>query len=304
LTRDPQLLAVTRERFAKHLEYLGSRFQPVPLAQIHDPGPATVPRVAVTFDDGYADNLIAAEPLLEEHQVPATIFICTGNLGTRREFWWDELERILLEPETLPARLETTVGDARLVRNLSGEDPRAPAWNVLDRSDPSPRHTLYRELAPLIRKLPTHARDAVLADLREWAGLGAVGRDSHRCLTHREVAILAASPWVEIGAHTVSHPVLAGLSSDAQLGEVEASREVLQELTGNPVHSFAYPYGDATDYSATTVGILREAGVRLACTTTPNPVVPATDPLRIPRVLVRDWETGELHRVLTRFVRI
>jgi peptidoglycan/xylan/chitin deacetylase (PgdA/CDA1 family) len=303
LDRDPQLLAVAPERFAEQLVYLSEHFEPVPLARIHDPEPSALPRIAITFDDGYADNLIAAKPLLEEQRVPATVFICTGNLGSRREFWWDELERILLEPATLPARLETTVGDVRIAYDLSDDNNLAPAWNVLDRLDPSPRHALYRELASLIRPLPTEARDSVLAELRAWAGLVDVGRESHRSLTEREVAMLVASPYVEIGAHTVSHPVLACQTSEAQLREIETSRDVLQELTGQPVDSFAYPYGGAADYSSTTVRTLRETGLTLACTTTPGPVTAETDPLRVPRILVRDWGTAELRRRLTPFVR-
>jgi peptidoglycan/xylan/chitin deacetylase (PgdA/CDA1 family) len=304
LDRDPQLLAVTPERFTKQLEYLRERFEPVPLERILDPKPSAVPRVAITFDDGYADNLISARPSLEEQQMPATVFVCTGNLGTRHEFWWDELERILLEPEILPAQLEVTIGDARIARKVPSDTIRAPAWNVLDRFDPSPRHALYRNLASLIRPLPTRRRDAVLADLRAWAGLGEVGRESHRPLTGPEVAVLASSRYIDIGAHTVSHPVLACLTSDAQRDEVEASRDALQDLTGHPVHSFAYPYGGAADYGSITTGILRRIGLTLACTTVPGAVVAATDPVQIPRILIRDWDADELHRRLTPFVRV
>jgi peptidoglycan/xylan/chitin deacetylase (PgdA/CDA1 family) len=302
LERDPQLLAVTPEHFAEQLAYLSDHSEPVPLEEIFRPERSALPRVAVTFDDGYADNLIVAKPLLEEQRVPATIFICTGNLGTRREFWWDELERIVLEPETLPGRLETTVGQSRVVCDLGDGSISAPAWNVLDRSDPSPRHGLYRELASLIRPLSAGARDAALAELRTWAGLGEVGRESHRSLTKPEVATLAASPWVEIGAHTVSHPVLSSLAAQAQRREIETSRNVLKELTGKSVDAFAYPYGGASDYSRTTVRILQETAATIACTTEPNAVTERINLLRIPRILVRDWDAGELRQRLEPFL--
>jgi peptidoglycan/xylan/chitin deacetylase (PgdA/CDA1 family) len=55
---------------------------------------------AVTFDDGYADNLKAAKPRLQRAGAPATVFIATGYVGERREFWWDELARIILESDS------------------------------------------------------------------------------------------------------------------------------------------------------------------------------------------------------------
>jgi peptidoglycan/xylan/chitin deacetylase (PgdA/CDA1 family) len=301
LSRDPQLLAVTPEHFADQLAYLSDQFEVVPLKRIGDSEQSTKLRVAVTFDDGYADNLIAAKPLLEEHRVPATIFICTGNLGTRREFWWDELERILLDSEVLPARLDAVVGGARISSNLAVDCASAPAWNVLDQSDPSTRHALYREIASLIRPLPPDERDGAVAELRAWAGLPEAGRESHRSLTENEVAMLADSPFVEIGAHSVRHPVLASLGPDAQRREIDTSCEVLKELAGRSVECFAYPYGAAADYDSATVRILREVGVTIACTTAPEPVVEAAELLRIPRILVRNWDAAELHRRLEPF---
>jgi peptidoglycan/xylan/chitin deacetylase (PgdA/CDA1 family) len=116
------------------------------------------------------------------------------------------------------------------------------------------------------------------------------------------VATLASSPYVEIGAHTVNHPVLAGLAPGTQRREIEESRDVLQQLADSPVDSFAYPYGSPADYSSATVRLLKESQLLRACTTTPAPVGPRTDPLRTPRFLVRDWDAVELDRKLAPLV--
>jgi peptidoglycan/xylan/chitin deacetylase (PgdA/CDA1 family) len=65
--------------------------------------------VVITFDDGYADNLHNAKPLLERYDIPATVFVTTGHIGHEREFWGDELDRLLLQPSTLPELLGLSI---------------------------------------------------------------------------------------------------------------------------------------------------------------------------------------------------
>src|SRR5262245_13457331 len=106
LPLDPWGLAVSPGHFAEHLQVLHKHGQPLALSravarlQEHRLRRGTL---VVTFDDGYSDNLYLARPLLERYDVPATVFLVTGYIGGDREFWWDELENILLQPEILPA---------------------------------------------------------------------------------------------------------------------------------------------------------------------------------------------------------
>ena len=65
--------------------------------------------VAVTFADGYANNLYEAKPLLEHHEVPATVFVTSDMVGHDREFWWDKLEAMLLAPRKLPQTLRLEI---------------------------------------------------------------------------------------------------------------------------------------------------------------------------------------------------
>jgi peptidoglycan/xylan/chitin deacetylase (PgdA/CDA1 family) len=121
LAHDPWGLAVAPARFAEQLEALVTRFSPLSLRglvtrmEADDLPPDSV---ALTFDDGYRDNLDAAEPLLARHGVPATIFVVSWYAGSGREFWWDELEA-LSEPERLRdlhAELQVLPHDERLAR--------------------------------------------------------------------------------------------------------------------------------------------------------------------------------------------
>ncbi|HSE98315.1 MAG TPA: polysaccharide deacetylase family protein, partial [Blastocatellia bacterium] len=109
---DPWSLCVTPQHFAEHLEVLAKHGFVVRLerlARALDGGRLPHRSAVITFDDGYVDNLWNARPLLEQFDLPATVFVTTGNTGRSREFWWDELERLILQPGTLPESLRLTI---------------------------------------------------------------------------------------------------------------------------------------------------------------------------------------------------
>src|SRR5437773_7329055 len=109
---DPWSLCVTPQHFAEHLEVLRQQSRPMHLQQLVSRlRDGNLPRhaVAITFDDGYADNLLQAKPALERYDIPATVFVATGNIEQAHEFWWDELERLLLQPGTLPEELRLSI---------------------------------------------------------------------------------------------------------------------------------------------------------------------------------------------------
>ncbi len=111
LNSDPWGLAVTPLHFAEQLETLRQYTTVMQLQQLSQSSFDDLPErsVVITFDDGYADNFYNAKPLLERYGIPATIFLATGYTGYEREFWWDELDRLLLQPGTLPRALRLSV---------------------------------------------------------------------------------------------------------------------------------------------------------------------------------------------------
>ena len=121
---DPWALCVSPEHFSEHMEVLRRIASPCTLSELvraHAANSIPENAVAVTFDDGYLDNLTNARPILEEHDVPATIFVCSSAVGRRQEFWWDQLERALLQsPEKLPERLELDIDGKRMTWSLRG----------------------------------------------------------------------------------------------------------------------------------------------------------------------------------------
>ena len=130
VARDPYSTCVAPQHFEQHLAVLRQRACPISLGELVsglERGKLPRRAVVLTFDDGYAETLSQAKPLLKHYQVPATVFVTTGYLG--REFWWDELDRIVWSPAVLPA---CTTGGRRSV-------PSGPDAQRACRGTPPPR---------------------------------------------------------------------------------------------------------------------------------------------------------------------
>src|SRR5207253_879407 len=134
------------------------------------------------------------------------------------------------------------------------------SWHVGDSDDPTPRHRAYRSLCQLFKTMDGTARTLNLERLFSYVGYSQHARPSHRILSESEVIELSKSELIEIGAHTVTHPMLSELSIDQQRAEIRSSKQMLEEMIGRRVSSFAYPYGTTDSYTAGTVASVREAG--------------------------------------------
>jgi glycosyltransferase involved in cell wall biosynthesis/peptidoglycan/xylan/chitin deacetylase (PgdA/CDA1 family) len=298
LTADPWALGVAPERFVEQLAVLREQARPLPLHELAtrlERGRQLPPRtVAVTFDDGYFDNLEAALPALEAADVPATLFLAADMVGRTREPWWDELERMLLSPGELPARLSLRVAGRTIVRDLGDAASYGAAaayrharWRA-GQPPPTPRHAAYLELWRALWPLEENRRTVALDELAAWAGAAGGVRASHRTLGPDGVAALAASPVMEVGGHTISHPRLSARRPDVQRQEIMRGRARVAELTGKPVRHFAYPFGGLDDYTPKTAKFVAQAGYASACATWEGTVHSACDPWQLPRVPVPD----------------
>ncbi len=275
LARDPELLAVTPEHFRAQMRYLKEH---VPLVRFAEAGEAANgPAVAVTFDDGYADNVLEALPILEEVEVPATFFVSTGTIGTARLFWWDELDGLIMGRRDIP--VEFTLQDDRFGRS----------WHTVTVND---RQEFYRQLVALMKMIKTERRERWLDQLRSWGEPNGAASSIHRAMTVPELQQLARSRFSTIGAHSVSHSRLASLTTAAQREEMVASKRQLEAWLGREIEFFSYPYGRRSDYNARTAALCREAGFVKAAANFPGQAHRWTDPYRIPRLLVRDWPVG------------
>jgi len=124
----------------------------------------------------------------------------------------------------------------------------------------------------------------MLADYHEFAA----ARPSHRIMTAEELSRLAAEDLVEIGAHTITHPLLAAQSLEAQLSELRGSRQWLESRLDRPIRGLSYPYGGSDHYTAATVKTAADCGFARACTTKHRSVRTSGSPLEWGRLQVPD----------------
>lgn len=297
LENDPHLLAVSPKNFAGHMEEIRNHFLPVTLQQVAADllaGKVSNRTVVITFDDGYADNLYHARPLLEQNEIPAMVFVTTGQVDLQREFWWDELDRLLLQPGTLPTTMRLSVNGSGSEWDLgeASEYTRADFlryrdWHIEREEDPTIRHRLFRWLFDRLGTLPEGERGKILDDLLVLTGAESSARHTHRTLANDELIDLAKGGLVEVGAHTQTHPLLAAQPVEEQRNEIQQSKERLEAILRHPVTSFAFPHGS---YTPETVSVLRATGFTCACTSNPDAVWKGADPLQLPRVGVRNWD--------------
>ena len=111
-------------------------------------------RVAVTFDDGYLDNVVAALPILERHEIPATIFVIGNAVGRTREFWWDALERAILAPRYCPVNSDRSRCRSSPVHHRRQLGPRGRGRTLASRC----RRGHHRSAAPVRRALERDRR--------------------------------------------------------------------------------------------------------------------------------------------------
>lgn len=209
----------------------------------------------LTFDDGFADNLHHAMPVLERHAAPGTFYIATGYASRTARLWWVELEEAI---RRLP----------RVRAEVDGQRFDLPAGTAAEKTRAF--ETLYW---PLRDGPEEHLLD-VIGRLADEAGVDRPALVRSMCLDWEGVGALAASPLVTIGAHTVSHPRLAKHDEARVRRELAESRATLQEKLGRPVLDFAYPVGDPTSAGVREFRLAAEAGYRSGVTTRPGVLYP------------------------------
>jgi peptidoglycan/xylan/chitin deacetylase (PgdA/CDA1 family) len=296
---DPWHLAIDPETFAGQMETLARDWSPLSLTELvegFDRRRLPERAVAVTFDDGYADNLEVAAPILVEHGIPATLFVASDLIDAGIPPWWDELASLLLEPAVLPPTLALSIGggDRWQIPPPAAGEPRLaanapPPWEA----EPGTRlHALY-DVWLALRGLDAATRDSALDEVADWAG--AIRPSEPVLLTWEQLREFAALPGFGLGAHTRTHPALPSCSPEDARAEIAVGTERLRAQAGVEVDDFAYPFGT---WTTSVARLVAELGFRAAYTTDGKAISWSSSPHALPRVPAEGHAPGDFARLL------
>jgi peptidoglycan/xylan/chitin deacetylase (PgdA/CDA1 family) len=288
--------AVSPDHFEEHLCVLHRTRQPLPLKEfVCNLIAGTLPANAVTltFDDGYADNLVTGKPRLAAANIPATVFLATGYLDGSEPFWWDELARLILLGNS-PQSFEVMVRGEPLQVDFCNEPPVHQDGATCARSATGRRATLSK-LWQVLRLLEEEERRQTMVNLRSIFGWRGYCASLGRAMTSDEVRAIVSDGLVSIGAHTVTHPVLASLGAAARHREIAESKRACEALAGAPVTAFAYPYGDSNVEVREAV---KAAGFIFACAAGGGPVKASSGIFALPRVYAPNLGGDAFERAL------
>ena len=242
---------IPRDTFERQICYLKANFHILSLrdviTKLESGTELPCGSVVITFDDGYRDNFTCAYPILKRLDIPFTVFITTNFINNQKVPWWLRLEDFL---DSYRGKLVVSGDSAERTYDLSG---------LIE------RYRLYRHARSAILSMTLEEREDFLEHLETKAGVTR-NLENRRFMSWEEVRLLAADPLVEIGSHTISHPVVANLCNGELHDEIAGSKQFIENKLGLPIVSFSYPYGQRTHYSQDTIAELRESGYSCAVT--------------------------------------
>jgi peptidoglycan/xylan/chitin deacetylase (PgdA/CDA1 family) len=255
--------------FAEQLEYLTRHYNVVPLSRLAESmsrrGRPQAQLAAVTIDDGYRDAYEVAYPLLRRFGAPATLFVPPDFIDRRAWIWTDKAR--FLTRRTVSQRLAIKIGGPPTHLNLG---------------DPMSRRDAADLINVRLKRLPEEIKEEAIERLARALGvaLPQTPPDEFGPIAWAEAREMQAN-GIEIGSHTMTHPILTGVSDERLRSELQESRSRLEEVLRRRIEQFCYPNGDHDERVRTEVAL---AGYRIAVTCVSGLNKRGDDPLRLRRI--------------------
>lgn len=239
--------------FERQIDFLARNFEIVTMKDVENfyrnDGHLPKKSVAVTFDDGYANNLKYAHGILEKKSVKATLYIATGYIGSDKLMWSDEIELLIL-----------SITDAKFKVRLDQEI-------TFDGSTIESKLIALNQIKKYLKKSPPEMINVVISSLSKYVVdyKKRIIPDLHDFLNWNQVRQMKSSNTWDIGAHTVDHFSLGTLSPSAGISQVKNSIEkISKELNNDELPLFSFPEGQRFDMPVYAVKYLRDLGFKTA----------------------------------------
>jgi peptidoglycan/xylan/chitin deacetylase (PgdA/CDA1 family) len=249
---------ISPESFERHLVYFSRNYNILSLEElVHNiKNEHSLPRkgVVITFDDGYRDNYVYAYPILKKYNVPATIFLTTGHIGTGNLFWWDKINYAIYH---------TTADQINL--------PELGKYRTDSRAA---RAHAMSSVVKKLKKFPDDRKQLLIGNLLDISGVqisSSLGKEL--ILSWDEIRKMGKGGIV-FGSHSVTHAILSNMLPDEAKKQIRQSKEDIEENTGQEVFAFSYPNGD---FNAQLVELVRESGFTCAVSVNPGKLISAKD---------------------------
>ena len=292
---DPWRLSVSPANFEDQMRVLKARRSVMPLNKLVDglrEGSLPPGATAITFDDGYQDNLLCAVPILERSGMTATIFPVMGVIGSGIPFWWDDLARMVLgNPEA--RELDILTGTGRLRASWGRSAPDEGAWHA-DQPPRTLRQAAYLKIWRLLQGMNEAERGVAMQTIRRQLLPNGDVRDDTSAAIPMTGRMLAEclDRGMDLGGHGRSHVPLPTADDDAAFAEIAGGRADLAAITGKDASAFAYPHGE---HDARIRTMVSSAGYAFAVDTRDDLVEPrGYDLFALPRLATGNYGGAEL----------
>jgi peptidoglycan/xylan/chitin deacetylase (PgdA/CDA1 family) len=246
---------VSEKQFRQNIRWLKRWMNPVSMSQaaawLKGEGDLPARAVCVTFDDGYTNNATTAAKILKEEKVPAIFYLTTGFVDGTHALWVDRFENAFRKTGADAAADEK---QRREFKTLP-EEERESKLRALEEKTGS----IASELFPLQKPM-------------SWEQAGEL-----------------LDQGFEIGAHTITHPILAACTPERREQEILGSKKRIEEKLGIECRHFAFPNGQPSDWNRDVVTVIKNAGFETCLTTVDGKVEQGDDPLMLKRNPVDYW---------------
>lgn len=278
VSNDWNNISIPIDSFYEQMKYIKKNFNIIEIDKLKD-NIDDENAICVTFDDGYDDCYNYVLPIINELNIPITIFISTKCIDTTNEDWCNEISYLILQGCNYPLNFVYQSDDLNIIYETETMEQRK---------------FFHKQIEKTMMCCNQQTRTKLLNEIRKWSkNCHENKRNNFYILNKKQIQILSKNKLITIGAHTVNHPSLGSLSVKEQESEIYHSIIDLENIINQKVYAFAYPFGGRESYSLETIEILKKIGINISFTTTYKRKNKNFSLYEIPRICISENNLNE-----------